>query len=226
MSDMWSSLIPLIIGSAVVPIQIVITVLLLRSKAGKITAIAWIAGMTLFRLAQGLVFGLVFRSSDASGSTSDGAGTVVSVLLLLVAILFFIGAAKAFLHHPDEDAPPPRWMAMIDGITPGKAFLLGMGLMAIGAKFWVFTLGAIAVIGEADMGQVGSILAFLVFVALAESIMLGVVGVAYALPDRADAMLDRISGFLTAYNRVIVITLGLIFGAWFTLKALNGLGVI
>ncbi len=225
MGGLWGSLIPLIIGSALVPVQIIITILLLRSGAGKVTAVAWVAGMTTVRLAQGLLFGLILGPS-AIGGSSDGPGTVVSVLLLAVSVLFFVTAGRQLLAHPDEDAPPPRWMAMIDGVTPFRAYLLGVGLLAIGAKFWVFTLGAIAAIGEASLGQTGSTLVFLVFVALAQSINLGILVFAYAAPTRADAALARFSDLLTRYNRVIMITLGLVFGTWFLLKALDGLGIL
>jgi hypothetical protein len=226
MSDLWTSLIPLGIGSALVPIQIVVTTLLLRSKAGKVTAVAWVAGMTTMRLAQGLVFGLILGSGEGTDSSSGGPGAAVSLLLLVIAVVFYVSAAKSLLKQPDEDAPPPKWMAMVDGVTPGRAYLLGVGLVAIGAKFWVFTLGAIAAIGVAGMSQPASIATFLLFVALAESLVLAIVVVAYATPDRAGAVLERVAGLLERYSRVLVITLGLVFGTWFLVKALGGLGLL
>jgi hypothetical protein len=144
----------------------------------------------------------------------------------VLAILFYVVAAKLLLKHPDEDAPPPKWMAMLDGVTAGKAFLLGFGLLVIGAKYWVFTLGAIAAIGDAGLGPSGAIVAFLVFVALAESIHLTILGFAYAAPARSDAVLARFSDTLKRYNGPIVIVLGLVFGTWFLIKALNGLGIL
>jgi hypothetical protein len=225
MADLWTSLIPLIIGSALVPIQIVITTLLLRSRAGKVTAVAWVAGMTTVRLAQGLVFGIILGSSG-SDSGAGGPGSAVSLLLLVVAIVFYVSAAKQLLNHPDEDAPPPRWMATVESVTPGRAYLLGVGLVAISAKFWVFTLGAISAIWAAGMSQPASIVTFVLFVALAESLLLAILVVAYAMPDRADAMLDRVAGLLERYNRLLVIILGLLFGTWFLVKALDGLGVL
>jgi hypothetical protein len=227
MSDLVVTLIPLAVGSAVVPIQIIITILLLRSPGGRITAVAWVAGMTAIRLLQGLVFGLLLgaRRGDAGGA-DGGSSVLVSVVLLVLAILFYVVAARQLLKHPDDDAPPPKWMATLDGVAPGKAFLLGVGLVAISAKFWVFTLGAIAAIGDAGLGMGGSILAFLLFVALAESIHLAAVGFAYAAPARADAGLARFSVLLERYNGLIMIVLGLVFGTWFLVKALTGLGII
>ena len=181
--------------------------------------------MTTTRLAQGLLFGLILGAAGAD-SGSGGPGSAVSLLLLVIAIVFYVSAAKHLLNHPDEDTLPPKWMAMVENVTPGRAYLLGVGLVAVSAKFWVFTLGAIAAIGAAGMSRPASIGTFLLFVALAESLLLAILVVAFAMPDRAGAMLDRIAGLLERYNRVLVITLGLVFGTWFLVKALNGLGVL
>jgi hypothetical protein len=213
MGELWGSLVPLIIGSALVPIQIVITTMLLRSGAGRMTAVAWLGGMTAVRLGQGLVFGLILGSSTAEASASDGPGTPVSLLLLVVAILFYLTAIKQLLKHPDEDAPPPKWMAMIETATPGKAFGLGTGILMINIKLWVFTLGAISAIGLAGLGQGAAVITFVAFVLLAESIHIVVIGVAFAMPTRSAAMLDGIVEFLARYNRFLV-------------KALIGLGLL
>ena len=226
MTGLWTSLLPLIVGGALVPIQIIITILLLRSGAGRITAVAWVAGMTTVRLVQGLVFGILLGAAGTTGSTSTGSGTSVSLLLLVLAVVFYVTAAKQILKQPDEDAPPPKWMTMVDGIRPVKAYLLGVGLLSVGAKFWVFTLGAIAAIADAGLGTGASIATFLVFVVLTESIHLLALAVAYVLPVRSAAVLDRVTGLLETYNRPIMIVLSLVFGTWFLVKALGGLGVI
>jgi hypothetical protein len=226
MGELWGSLVPLIIGSALVPIQIVITTMLLRSKAGRMTAVAWLSGMTAVRLGQGLVFGLIIGNRAADASASAGPSTPVSLLMLVVAILFYVTAIKQLLNHPDEDAPPPKWMAMVGSVTPGRAFGLGSGILLVNVKLWVFTLGAISAIGLAGLGQGAAAVTFLAFVLLAESIHIMVIGLAFAMPARSAAMLDGIVGFLARYNRVIMIVLGAVFGTWFLVKALSGLGVL
>lgn len=225
MDGLWSSLIPLGVASAVVPVQMIITVLLLRSGASRLAAVAWVAGMTTVRLAQGVVFGLILGASDESG-TPEGPGLVVSLLLLVLGIVLLVAAARQLIEAPDEDAPPPKWMAMFHGATPGKAYALGVGMVTVGAKFWVFTLGAIAAIGDAALGQGASVITFLLFVVLAECTHIGLVVFAYAVPDRAEAALTRFTQLLTDNNRVIMIAVGLVFGTWFLVKGLHGLGVL
>ena len=225
MGDLWSTLLPLIVASALVPVQITLTVLLLRSSVG--TAAAWVGGMTATRLAQGVLFGIVFAGAGALSGSQDGPGPVVSVVLLVVALLFLTKAAKLLLGgDDDEDAQPPKWMKLTESVTAGKAFLFGAGYVAIAAKLWVFTLGAIGAIDEAGLGSAASIGLFLLFVVLAEAIPLAFVAYAALAPSSSKTVLDRVSAWLEKNNRVIVIVLGFVFGAWFLLKALQGLGVL
>lgn len=226
MANLWGTLVPLIIGSAVVPIQIVVTILLLRSPGGAFTAGAWVAGMTTLRLLQGALFGFVFDSADDT-STEGGGGTspVVAGVLLVVAVLLLVTAVRQLLSEDDPDAPPPKWMTMTASMRPAKAFLLGFGVLAIGVKFWVFTLTAIGAIGDADLSRTGAITTFVVFVVLAESVHLVIVAAAVVAPDASSGALERTSDWLRAHNRVIMIVIGFVFGTWFLVKALDGLGV-
>lgn len=98
--------------------------------------------------------------------------------------------------------------------------------MVIGIKFWVFTLSAIAAIGDADLGQPGATVAFVMFVVLAASIHLVLIGISFAVPAKSDALLQRTNDWLTSHNRIMMIVLGFVFGTWFMVKALDGFGVI
>jgi hypothetical protein len=62
MFDLWSNLAPLILASAVLPLQTIVTLLLLRSSIR--SAYAWVAGMTMVRLLQGVLFGVVLTASE------------------------------------------------------------------------------------------------------------------------------------------------------------------
>ena len=226
MAELWGTLAPLIVGSALVPIQIVVTILLLRSGSGRRTALAWVAGMTTVRLLQGLAFGLVFSAGSTGSNGGDGPGVVVSSLLLVMAVVFYVTAARQLLADDDPDAPPPKWMTMTETMSPRRAFLIGAGLLVIGAKFWVFTLGAVGAISDAGLGRPAAIGVFLLFVLLAESVHVVVLALALLAPARSGRVLDAASTWLAANNRAIVIVLGAVFGTWFLVKALHGLGIL
>lgn len=223
--DLVTTLVPLAIGTAIVPVPLVLTVVLLGARGGngRAVALALVAGMVSVRLVQGVLFGVLFAGVVAVGGSR---GPVVYGGLVVLALVFLVSGARKALAAPDEDAPPPRWLSMLDGIGPAKAFGLGAGLLAIGVKHWVFTLGAIAALGEAAMGPAAAAATFLAFVVVAHSLQLALLGVAFLAPARADALLARFSAALDRHGRTLLAGVSLVFGAWFLLKGLSGLGVI
>ncbi|MCY7417195.1 MAG: GAP family protein, partial [Chloroflexi bacterium] len=150
MTELWTTLIPLAIATAVLPIQVAITILMLRSAAGRAKAGAWIGGMTLVRLIQYALFGLLLER--AMDGTTAGTSPAEGVLLLVIAMFLLVSAARKIANQPDEDAPP-RWMTRVDGIDTGRAFLMGAGLVVLSPKLWAFTLGAIGAMQDTHMDR-------------------------------------------------------------------------
>ena len=141
---------PFIIASALMPVELVITLALLGTPGRVRTASAAVSGMVLVRLLQGLVFGMILhwgRRDDTKG----GHGWVVSSVLLVVAVVLLVTAIRELLGGDDPDDPPPKWMTALSSMTPGKAFLLGAAVILISVKLWVFTFAAIGAIGDAGM---------------------------------------------------------------------------
>jgi len=212
---------PFIIGSAVVPVQIMMIILLLNSpKQGLAKAICLVAGMTAVRLLQGVIFGLIL--SPSSGETS-GKSPVVSTLLMVLGILLLITAYKQWRNEDDPDGPPPKWLVKLDTLTPLKAIGMGAVLVLISGKFWVFTLSAIGIIGQAHLGQPSSILAFLLFMLLAQSLLLLAIIVRVIVPEQSKSITETISAWLTKYNRPIVLVVSLVFGLLFFVQGASGL---
>jgi len=223
MSALFVSLLPFILGSALLPIQIIIVILILNSpRQGVLKAGAYVGGMTLIRLLQGLVFGLVLSSGELADDDQEKS-LVVMTLITVLGILLLVTAYRQWRTEDDPDAPPPKWMAMVDSLTPLKALGFGFGLLLICGKCWVFMLGAIGEIAEADLGQPASTIAFLAFVLLAEILLLLPILISLALPRQSKNLLASISSWLTQYNRTIVIGVSLVFGLIFLYKGLTGL---
>jgi hypothetical protein len=71
MGDVIFDLLPLMASAAVVPFYLVVVVFLLHGTGGLIKALAFVAGGIVMRLAQGLLFGLVFGAARAADSDGD-----------------------------------------------------------------------------------------------------------------------------------------------------------
>lgn len=216
-------LLPFIIGSAVVPLQIIIVVLLLTGEQrGPLKAIAFVLGMSVARLAQGYLFQFIITGGSGDPADVPALAWIKSTVLLLLGIFLLITAYKQWAKEPDPDAPPPKWMKMLDGITPIRAFLFGAGMILIAIKLWVFTLGALSVIDEAQLGQSASTTAFLAYVLLAQSILILAILLRLILPQPASRLLKSFSIWLEKYNRQIVMVVSLVFGLFFLYQAVTG----
>jgi hypothetical protein len=218
------ALLPFIIGSAVVPLQIIVVILLLTGeRRGPLKAIAFVLGMTLARLVQGILFQLVITGGSGDpADAGDGLAWVKSTILLLLGIFLLITAYKKWIKEPDPDAPPPKWLAMLEGLTPMRALLLGFGFILIAIKLWVFTLGALAVIDEAQLGQQATFTAFLIYILLAQSLLIIPIIVRLLLPQQGSRALEAFGGWLEKHNDRIVMVVSLIFGVLFLYQGVMG----
>jgi hypothetical protein len=222
---LWATLAPFIIASALMPVELVITLALLGTPGRVRTAGAAVAGTVLVRLVQGLIFGAILhwgRRDDTPG----GHGWLVSSVVLVVGVVLLTTAIRELLGGGDPDDPPPKWMAALSSMSPGKAFLLGGATVIISVKLWVFTLAAMSAIGDAGMPRSANFATYIAFVLLGVSTHLAIIAAAAFFPDRSRAFLDRSLLWLQDHNRVIMIGLGLVFGGWFLYKGLHGFGIV
>jgi hypothetical protein len=215
-------LLPLMIGAAIAPILIIIVLLLLGSQGGLLKGAAFIGGAIVLRLTQGIVFGYIFTSNPAATSETGG-NLIVSTLLVVIAVLMLITAFKKWDKEEDPDAPPPRWLTALGGLSVPKAFGMGAALIALSAKQWVFTLSAIGVIETARLAPSASLGLFLFYVLATQPFgLIAVIAVAVA-PRAAGAAVDQARQWLERHNRPVLIAFSLIFGLFFLFTGITGL---
>lgn len=218
------SLSPYIIVSALVPIEITFNVLILNNpQKGVLKSLAFVVGMAILRLLQGVIFGLILFNSAAASAGPGEKGPIVLTLKLVLGILLLNSAYKKFRKEPDPDAPPPKWLTMVNNVSLLNAFVMGFGIVAINPKLWVFTLGVISEIAEAQLGQPSSTNAFLLFVLLAQSLLLIPILIKVVFPKKSVQLFARVSEWLVRNSGAIIIMLSLIFGLLFAYQGVSGL---
>jgi hypothetical protein len=83
----------LIVSATAVPFYPIVVLVLLQGQGGLVKALAFVAGNIAVRLAQGVLFGIIFGVALAANS-EYGQRLGVSTLLLIVGILLLITAVK------------------------------------------------------------------------------------------------------------------------------------
>lgn len=222
MLDVLIALLPLIAAATLVPLYPVIVLLLLQSSGGLRRAVAFVAGALAVRLVQGVVFGFVFSAAVAS-HPDDSAQVIADTLLLVVGILLLIAAYKKWRKEADPDDPPPQWMATLGGLSGLKAVGAGALLLAFSVKQWVFTLTALDVIQGAELGTTSSVVLYLLYTLATQVLVLLPILFVTVAPQRAAQPLHAAQAWLEHNNRVIAVTVSLVFGLWFFYKGVSGL---
>jgi hypothetical protein len=172
------------------------------------------------RLVQGLLFGLVFGAAMQASSES-GQRLIVSTLLLVLGILLLITACMKWQKAEDPDAPP-RWMATISGLSAGKAVGAGALFVTIAVKQWVFTLSAIGVISEAELGEAANAGLYLFYVVATQTLVLVPSLASAVVPQQAARLLQATQIWLERHNRVIAVAVSFVLGCCSCTKASRG----
>ena len=224
MSSSLVDLLALGIVSAIGPGQILLNILLLQSKErGVAKSTLFVFGMTATRLVQGVVFGFILLGAISASSSSGTHSAISSTLLLLVGMLMLSTALRQWHANGDPDGAQPKWMLMIDDLTPVKAFGAGALLVAASPNMWAFTLNAIAVIGDAQVGRIEATIAFLLFVLIAELLVWAPVVIRVAIPKQSASFLERMNSWMTKHSRALVIAVSLVLGLYFFIRGASQL---
>ena len=197
---------------------IIMTLLLLRGDRGVSRAAAFATGAMTVRLLQFVLFSRIFGAVLNSGGESE-LDLMSSVLLLLAGIVLLITAVKTWFKETDPEAPPSKWMAAIGRVSAPMAFGMAVVMMSLGFKQWVFTLSAIAVIDEAKLGKIAGVIAYLLFIAAAQSLMLAPIIAGSLAPAQSSKIVEAMLSWLERNSRAITVGVSLVFAVWFLSKS-------
>jgi hypothetical protein len=206
-------LVPLIIGSIAMPSWALLVLALLSSGRKVIEAIAVVGGVTLARLVQGIIFGMVVSAYELNRQLNSP-GVIVSVLLIVLGVLMWAMAVRQVLHKDDL-----KLMSMISALTPLRALGLGAALVVTSSRAWIFTLAALGIIEQAGLDFAQSVVAYLLYVLGAEVLLIAPILVsAYS-----SVRFETASRWLEKYNRPIVVVVSVAVGGFFLWRGVTGI---
>jgi hypothetical protein len=193
------------IGVAISPLPIVAVILMLFSSRAKVNAPAFLAGWVVALAAVSTVIYVLAHDGDVATSTTASDSVSWGKIVLGVVLI-----ALAFRHWrqrpaPDTTSPPPRWMAAVDTMTPGKAAGLGVALAVVNPKNLLLTLGAASGLAQINgLSTTDAAVALVVFVVvgsltIAAPVLYGLLG-----GEHARSALDSARGWLTEHNAAVI----------------------
>jgi len=213
MAEGISAVLTFAVGVAISPVPIIAVTLMLFSRRARVNGPAFLLGWVL---AVAVVSGVAYTLADqADAATSSTAADTIAWGKIVFGVLFLLLAARNWRSRPARGTQPemPKWMAGVDGLTPLKAF--GLGLLLAGPNPKNLMLSASAGAALAGLGlpageAVGSLIVFIVIASLsiAAPVFYYLIG-----GDNAKARLDELKDWLILHNNAVMAVLLLVFGA-------------
>ena len=118
-----SEILTFAVGVAISPVPIIAVILMLFSPGARVNGPAFLVGWVV---ALGAVGAAAYALSDAGdASTSSTASDTISWGKIALGVVLLLFAARTWRRRPGpgEEAPAPKWMSGIDGLTAGKALM-------------------------------------------------------------------------------------------------------
>jgi Sap, sulfolipid-1-addressing protein len=209
------------IGVAISPVPIIAVILMLFSQRARVNGPAFLVGWVIALAAVSAV--VYVLSHDGSVATSSTASDSVSwgKIVLGVALLALARRNWRKRPGPGEEPTMPKWLAMVENVSPLKALGLGVALAAVNPKNLILTAGAAAGLAQVpSLSTTDAIVAIAVFVLLASLTIAGPVLYSLFGGERARASLDSAKTWLTTHNAAVMAVLFLVFGVDLIAKGL------
>ena len=226
MTELILSLIPLAVAAALQPPQVIALVVLLQTRRGAANALAYIVGMIVFRLLLGGIFWVLISNVEETVEARGGNfSLLVGTFILVLGILMLVHALRRGFSAHDEDEATASWLDKLVNVTPLRAALVGISFLALDPKDWLVDISVINLIADADLSGPKSLLAFLTYILMAQSLLLIPLILSFALPHRAQGGLAKLTAWMRRQQRAIEIVFALIFGLLFLYTGLDLLGI-
>lgn len=212
MAYLLSDILPLAVGMAVFPIPIVTVIMLLFSSNGRANGLGFVAGWILGVAVP--LSGVALVADGAGADTDPGTYAIASwINLLLGAGLLFL-AFRQWQRRPAPGQEPemPRWMKSIYGFTPRKAFKTALLLTAVNPKNLALAAAAGGTIGKFGLPAAETIVAVLVFTAVASVTVAAPVLYYLGGGERAKRVMKDIERWLIRRSGALMAVILLVLG--------------
>jgi threonine/homoserine/homoserine lactone efflux protein len=201
--------------------SITIVILLLLSDQGWRNGLAYMAGYLGSYTLIGVSVVIVGYTAVENGSEEPG--LFLPILFTILGFVLLWLTQRNWRKPPSENEESPRLFAVIDNITPQKAFGFGALVTVINFKNLAIFLSAVSVSLVSDLLLPAKIvIALLVALVFCTSVIVPVF-IYVAFPRQADRQLNWIKNTLENHRRPIGIWVPLIFGLIFLIRGLTGL---
>jgi hypothetical protein len=206
-----------LIGAAIAldPLPLTAFLVVLPSKRGVVKGAAFVFG---WLVSMAIV---VTVTVLATGNNPPQPNTAPSLAALVVKVAIGVGLVAIAVRHirregqPKPPKKPPKWQAHVDSMSVWFAMILAPTLQP-----WALIGAGAATVMEAKLSSWESYLALFLYCVLASSSYLAMEIYAGLRPDKSQALLARLKGWINTHTDQVIIFGSLILGLWLIVRDL------
>ena len=166
---------------------------------------------------------VVLVGYNVTGNNSGERGVFLPILFIALGALLLWLAQRNWRKAPADKNKSPRLFAILDNITPPKAFAFGALVTVINFKNLAIFLSAVSISLVSALPLPSKIIIVLFDVLVFCAAVIVPVLIYILFPKQADKLLNWIKQALETYSRPIGIWVPLVFGLIFLIRGLTGL---
>lgn len=201
------------VGVAISPVPVIAVILMLFSARARVNGpmflLGWIVGLVVVLTGSYLLADTLDVATDST--TSEGA----SWLRIVLGVVLLIAAIRNWRRRPRGDEQPtmPKWMASVDKLSPIHALGLAALLSGPNPKNLMLGIGAGTGLAQLGASTTEAVVAAVVYLAIASSVVAVAVVGYLAGGERARNALDEFKAWLVVHNNAVMAVLFLVFAA-------------
>jgi threonine/homoserine/homoserine lactone efflux protein len=224
--ELLLALIPIAIAAALQPPQVIALMVLLQTRRSLANGLAYAGGMTAFRLTMGALFWVVVSSVEQAVESGGGQfDLVVGAVLTVLGLVLAVYALRRGFSARGEDDAAASWLQKLQSVSPWQAALVGIAFLALDPKDWLMDLSAVDLVAAADLSGLASLLAYLWFVLMAQSLVIIPLLFVLVTPQKGQESLASLTAWLERHARAIEITVAALLSIFFLYAGFERVGM-
>jgi hypothetical protein len=213
---------PYAVGVAVSPLPVIAMVLMLITPRARSNGVLFVVGWIVGIAVAGAILLSIAGPADANDDGAPAAWT--DWLKLVLGVLLVLVASRQWRSRPAAgvEAPMPKWMSALDGMTPPKAAGLGAMLGTVNPKNLLLIVGGATAVAQTGASTGDQVVAWIVFTIIATIGVAAPLVIYLAMGERAGAILESIRARMAHNNAAIMAVICLIIGVKLIGDAISG----
>jgi hypothetical protein len=197
------------------PIPLTAFLLILLSKGGTRKGAAFIFGWLLSLAIVVAVTVLATGNKPPKPSTAPSLAALAVKIAIGVALVLIAVRQRRRMGKPRPPKKPPKWQTGLDNMSPWYA----MGLAPL-TQPWGLVAAGVATIVEAKLSSWESYFALVLFCLVSTAVYIALELYAGFRPERAQAFLGSIRGWIDTHTDQVIIVVSLVLGLWLVGKSI------